>query len=195
MRPAPSPIAPARGAPGVDENRNAWDSFPKTFGTIQPYLDNAFRNLFYDLRFTDEIRAAMDEYQYSPIVIDHFENPRNRGLLSEADGMGRSGEASGEHVIFWIQVREDAIVDIRFEGQGCEAAIACASITTELAKGKHLDDASLIAQDTIVTALGGLPAEKRHAAGMAAEALSTAILDSVLRWVCKAAWPNAPQQE
>jgi nitrogen fixation NifU-like protein len=97
--------------------------------------------------------------------------------MANADGVGRAGEAGeagGESVTIWIR-------EASFACRGCPPAVAAASIVTELACGLHLDAAAEITQDTVVTALGGLPAEKRHVAGMAAEALADAIWDYVGR--------------
>jgi nitrogen fixation NifU-like protein len=121
--------------------------------------------------------------EYSDIVIDHFNHPRNAGVLAAPDGVGKAGQGDHEYVVIRIRVRDDAIAQIAQQAAGCEPAVASASMVTELAKGMHLDEASLITQDTIATALGGLPADRCHTAGLAAEALANAIMDYVLRSV------------
>lgn len=129
---------------------------------------------------------AVPEYQYNEIVTDHFENPRNAGELKCADGVGRAGEGDGgDAMTIWIRVQDDRISEIAFKCKGCPAAIACGSVTTEMALGKHLDEAAEITDDTVATALGGLPAAKRHCSNLGAEALANAIWDHVVRSVEK----------
>ncbi len=113
--------------------------------------------------------------------MDHVRRPRNTGELARLDGVGRAGHGEHEYVEISIRVREDVIVEIAQCAAGCEASLAAASVVTELAQGKHLDEAAEITQDTVVSALGGLPADKRHAAGLAAEALAEAIWDYVVK--------------
>lgn len=76
----------------------------------------------------------------------------------------------------WIKVREAHIVDIKFKCKGCPAAIATASAMTEMAKGKHVDEAAEISSEMIADAVGGLPPEKAHCSNLGAEALYEAIL-------------------
>jgi len=125
---------------------------------------------------------------YNSIVADHFENPRNVGTLRDADGIGIAGDAScGDVMTIWIRVRNERISEIAFQCQGCPAAIACGSVTTELAKGMNLDEAAQIVEETISRALGGLPPAKRRCSNLGAEALSNAIWDYVFRSVEAAA--------
>lgn len=122
--------------------------------------------------------------QYSPAVMDHFERPRNAGAMADADGVGSAGDPScGDTMTIWIRVRDDRIEAISFKCKGCPTAIACGSITTELAEGLHLDEAADIADETIADALGGLPAERRHCSNLGAEALSNAVWDWIVRQV------------
>ena len=85
----------------------------------------------------------MSSEPYSRIVLDHFEKPRNAGTLVDVDGVGTAGgQTCSDTLTISIRVRDDHISEIAFQCQGCPAAIACASMTTELAKGKHLDAAA-----------------------------------------------------
>ncbi len=122
--------------------------------------------------------------QYSPAVMDHFERPRNAGAMADADGVGSAGDPScGDTMTIWIRVRDERIEAITFKCKGCPTAIACGSITTELAAGLHLDEAADIADETIAEALGGLSPERRHCSNLGAEALSNAIWDHIVREV------------
>jgi len=110
--------------------------------------------------------------------------PAFRGRLDPADGVGSTspGECS-DTVRVYLRVREDAIREISFECDGCEATAACAAKAVDLAAGRNLDDASEIAPDTVADAMGGLAPEYRHCARLACEALSAAIMDYVVRCV------------
>ncbi len=98
---------------------------------------------------------------FSDIFMDHFQNPRNTGYLIDADGEGKAGDPEcGDHLVISIKVRNKRIEDISFLVYGCSAAIATSSITTELAKGKTLEEALNITDNDVAKALGGLPEEK-----------------------------------
>jgi nitrogen fixation NifU-like protein len=115
---------------------------------------------------------------YSDKVLDHFRNPRNVGELEDADGVGTVGNpVCGDVMTIYIKVEEDRISDIRFKTFGCGAAIATTSMTTELAKGKTLDEALKITREQVAEELGGLPPVKMHCSNLAADALHEAIND------------------
>jgi len=115
---------------------------------------------------------------YSDKVLDHFRNPRNVGELEDADGVGTVGNpVCGDVMTIYIKVEEDRISDIRFKTFGCCAAIATTSMTTELAKGKTLDEALKITREQVAEELGGLPPVKMHCSNLAADALHEAIND------------------
>jgi nitrogen fixation NifU-like protein len=113
---------------------------------------------------------------YSPIVIEHFANPRNTGVIEDADGVGEVGNpVCGDMMTFYIKVEDDRIVDIKFQTFGCVAAIAVSSIVSEMAKGKTLEEARQITRKGVAEALGGLPPNKMHCSNLGAEALALAI--------------------
>ncbi len=115
---------------------------------------------------------------YSEKVMEHFRNPRNVGVIEDADGVGTVGNpVCGDLMTMYIKVEDDRIVDIKFQTFGCGAAIATSSMATELAKGKTLEDALKITRQTVAEALGGLPAQKMHCSNLAADALRKAIVD------------------
>jgi nitrogen fixation NifU-like protein len=115
---------------------------------------------------------------YSDKVLDHFRNPRNVGELEDADGVGTVGNpVCGDVMTIYIKVEEDRISDISFKTFGCGAAIATTSMTTELAKGKTLDEALKITREQVAEELGGLPPVKMHCSNLAADALHEAIND------------------
>jgi nitrogen fixation NifU-like protein len=115
---------------------------------------------------------------YSEKVMDHYENPRNVGIVENANGTGIVGNpACGDVMKLTIRVEKDIIVDAKFKTFGCGAAIATSSMVTEMVKGKNLADALEISNKGVMEALGGLPKVKRHCSVLAEEALKAAIAD------------------
>ena len=115
---------------------------------------------------------------YSEKVLDHFKNPRNVGEIEDADGVGTVGNpVCGDMMSIYIKVKDDRIDDVKFKTFGCGAAIATTSMTTELAKGKTLDEAMEITRQDVADELGGLPPVKMHCSNLAADALHEAVKD------------------
>ena len=115
---------------------------------------------------------------YSGKVLDHFRNPRNVGEIEDADGVGTVGNpVCGDMMSVYIKVKDNSIEDIKFKTFGCGAAIATTSMTTELAKGKTLDEAMKITREQVAEELDGLPPVKMHCSNLAADALHDAIKD------------------
>ncbi|HUV34745.1 MAG TPA: Fe-S cluster assembly scaffold protein NifU [Candidatus Desulfaltia sp.] len=113
---------------------------------------------------------------YSEKVLDHFKKPRNVGELKDADGEGTVGNpVCGDMMTMYIKVKDDRIDDVKFKTFGCGAAIATSSMTTELAKGKTLNEAMKITRQSVADALDGLPPVKMHCSNLAADALHEAI--------------------
>ena len=118
---------------------------------------------------------------YTEKVLDHFKNPRNQGVIKNADAVGQEGNPTcGDVMKIYLKIEknkksEDFIKDIKFETLGCAAAIAVSSALTEVAKGKTLDEAMKITKDKVVKELGGLPAPKIHCSMLGVEALQSAI--------------------
>ncbi|OGP53901.1 MAG: iron-sulfur cluster assembly scaffold protein [Deltaproteobacteria bacterium RBG_13_52_11] len=115
---------------------------------------------------------------YSEKVIEHFKNPRNAGVIDDADGIGEIGDKNcGDLLRVFIKVAQDVVTDVKYQIRGCGAAIACASAMTELAIGKHIEDAMMLSEDDIVEALDGLPEIKLHCSNLGAAGLRKAIMD------------------
>ncbi len=115
---------------------------------------------------------------YSEKVLDHFRSPRNVGEIEDADGVGTVGNpVCGDMMSIYIKVKDNSIEDIKFKTFGCGAAIATTSMTTELAKGKTLDEAMKITRGQVAEELDGLPPVKMHCSNLAADALHEAIKD------------------
>ncbi|MBN1937203.1 MAG: Fe-S cluster assembly scaffold protein NifU [Anaerolineae bacterium] len=125
--------------------------------------------------------------KYSDKVIEHFTNPRNVGVIENADGVGKVGNpVCGDMMEMSIKIENDVITDIKFRTFGCGAAIATSSIATELIMGRTIDEALELTNQAIAEALGGLPPIKMHCSVLAADALKSALADYYRRkgdWV------------
>jgi len=115
---------------------------------------------------------------YSEKVMDHFRNPRNVGVIEDADGVGEVGNAKcGDIMKIYLKIENDIIVDVKFETFGCGSAIASSSMATELIKGKPVSEALTLTNKAVAEALDGLPAYKMHCSVLAEEAIKKALQD------------------
>ena len=113
---------------------------------------------------------------YSDKVMEHFANPRNVGVLADADGVGQVGNpVCGDMMTFYIKVKDDRLDDVKFQTFGCGAAIAVSSMVSEMAKGRTLDEGMAITNELVAQELGGLPKNKMHCSNLGADALHEAI--------------------
>lgn len=114
----------------------------------------------------------------TPQVTEHYENPRNIGTITDADGTGSVGSpADGEMIKLTLKISNDVIVAAKFRAFGCPTAIASASILTELITGTQVPQALKITAVQLSDALGGLPLDKQRYANTAEEVLKMAIAD------------------
>lgn len=115
---------------------------------------------------------------YTEKVMDHFSNPRNVGEIANPSGVGEVGNAKcGDIMKIYLQIENDVIVDVKFKTFGCGSAIASSSMSTELIKGKTVDEALELTNREVVNALGGLPPVKMHCSVLAEQAIKAAIQD------------------
>ena len=115
---------------------------------------------------------------YSEKVMDHFRNPRNVGVLEDANGIGEVGNAKcGDIMKMYLKIEDDIIQDVKFETFGCGSAIASSSMATEMIKGKPLSEALQLSNKAVAEALEGLPAHKLHCSVFAEEAIKAAVKD------------------
>ncbi len=115
---------------------------------------------------------------YSEKVMDHFRNPRNTGVIENADGIGEVGNAKcGDIMKIYLKIEDDIIEDARFETFGCASAIASSSMATEQIKGRPVSEALTLTNQAVVEALDGLPAHKVHCSVLAKEAIEKALQD------------------
>jgi nitrogen fixation protein NifU and related proteins len=115
---------------------------------------------------------------YSDIVMDHFKNPRNVGVIENPDGVGEVGNAKcGDIMKIYLKIDNDIITDVKFETFGCASAIASSSMATEMINGKPVSQALQLSNKAVVQALDGLPAHKLHCSVLAEEAIQSAVRD------------------
>lgn len=110
-------------------------------------------------------------------MLDHFENPRNAGEVVAADAIAEiENPVCGDVLRLTLKVSSGRIAEIRFKAKGCVPSMACGSALTELVAGKTLDEARRLGRDPLITAVGGMPQASTHAAQLALDALSAALL-------------------
>jgi nitrogen fixation NifU-like protein len=116
---------------------------------------------------------------YSAAVLDHFQHPRNAGLVANADASAQiENPACGDVLRLTLRIAAGRIAEIRFLAQGCVPALACASVLTELVRGKTVAEAIQLRREELVRALGGLPKASVHASYLAMDALAEALKTS-----------------
>lgn len=115
---------------------------------------------------------------YSETVMDHFRNPRNVGVMEDADGVGEVGNVQcGDIMKIYLKIKEGIISDVKFETFGCGSAIASSSMATEMIKGRPVAEAMALTNRAVAEALDGLPAHKLHCSVLAEEAIKKALQD------------------
>ena len=115
---------------------------------------------------------------YTDLVIDHFSNPRNVGVLDDPDGYGKVESPScGDLMEIYIKVNDGVVSDVKFRTFGCAAAIASSSMASEMVIGKPLAYVRELTDEKVAAELGGLPDAKMHCSVLAASALNAALED------------------
>ena len=120
--------------------------------------------------------------RYSPILLDHFLNPRNAGLMRQPDGVGVDEYAGcGDLARFFLRVRDGRVSEVRFQTYGCGPTIAAASAASERVTGRAVEELVNIKAQEVEDAVDGLPDDRKHAADVVAGALRAAALDALQR--------------
>ena len=115
---------------------------------------------------------------YSEKVMEHFRNPRNVGVIEDANGIGEVGNAKcGDIVKMYLKIEDGIVKDVKFETFGCGSAIASSSMATELIKGKPISEVKELTNKAVAEALDGLPDYKMHCSVLAEEAIQSALED------------------
>lgn len=115
---------------------------------------------------------------YSPLVINHFENPRNAGEMPNPDGEATTANpVCGDRMRVMLRVAEGRVREVRWQTRGCPPAIATSSFASEMVRGWTLDEVEALTREAIAGAIGGLPGDKVHCSVLAADALRAAVAD------------------
>ena len=115
---------------------------------------------------------------YSEKVMDHFRNPRNVGVIEDANAIGEVGNAKcGDIMKMYLKIEDGIVEDVKFETFGCGSAIASSSMATELIKGQPVSEAMKLTNKAVAEALDGLPDYKMHCSVLAEEAIQSALED------------------
>ena len=116
--------------------------------------------------------------EYSTTVLDHFQHPRNLGDLDAPDAVAEvENPACGDRTRLSIRLTDGRIADARFRTEGCPAAIAASSMTTQMIVGKTLDEAAALRDVDVANALGGLPRNKLHCSVLAEDVIRALVDD------------------
>lgn len=123
------------------------------------------------------------KFDYSAVVREHARHPRNMGVIKNPDAAGIAGGPCGDETEFFIKIGKrkegnkelEYIKDIKFETMGCAAAVATASMVTEIIKGRHLDEALKLSREDLLAELGGMPLVKLHCVDLTVNAVKTTI--------------------
>jgi nitrogen fixation NifU-like protein len=115
---------------------------------------------------------------YAPLVMEHFEHPRNAGVLESPDGEATTANpVCGDRMRVMIRVREGRVAEVRWQTRGCPPAIATSSYASELVGGWTLPEVEALTRERLAEGLGGLPKDKVHCSVLAADALRAAVAD------------------
>jgi nitrogen fixation protein NifU and related proteins len=114
---------------------------------------------------------------YSPLLLDHFQNPRNAGDVADPDASVQiENPACGDILKLSVRVADGRLEEIRFRAKGCVPAMACGSLLTELVQGRTVDEARKLRREELVEAIGGLPEASSHASHLAIDALRALLM-------------------
>ncbi len=127
-------------------------------------------------------RELLPPHRLSKRFIDHGNSPRNFGRLAVANGTARGVGTCGDSIEIFLKVNDQRIKEIKHVPNGCVYTVACASATTELVRGRRLEEALKITPEDVARALGGLPEDHRHCAALAVNTLGEAIDDYYQRF-------------
>ncbi len=117
--------------------------------------------------------------RFTDTLMEHFLEPRNRGILESPDGTGVSGvPGQGPFLVIQLACADGVIRQARFNSHSCGVTVATGSVLTELVLNRRLTDAMLIAASDIERELGGVPIDKRHVTEAAITTLRQAIAEA-----------------
>ena len=113
---------------------------------------------------------------YSPILIDHFERPRNAGAMADANAEGYVvNPVCGDSMRLFLRIEAGRVARASFLTSGCPASIATSSAATELLAGLSVEEAEALPRERFAEAVGGLPPSKVHCSVLATQAIRIAV--------------------
>ncbi len=116
--------------------------------------------------------------KYSDTVHEHFDNPRNIGVIEHPDGVAEvSNPACGDIMHLTLRIVDARITEAKFKTMGCPAAIAAGSVTTELLIGRGVGESTPLTRAEVNESLGGLSPQKVHTSVLAEDAVKAAVRD------------------
>ena len=127
----------------------------------------------------EELMLREQRRNYSAKTIDHAMNPRNLGVMENADVYAIITGPCGDTMEIWLKIDGSTILRSSFMTDGCGTSIASGSMVTELATGKDIREAMAISQQDVLNALDGLPEESRHCALLASNTLKAALREYI----------------
>ena len=127
----------------------------------------------------EELMLREQRRNYSAKTIDHAMNPRNLGVMENADVYATITGPCGDTMEIWLKIDGSTILSSSFMTDGCGTSIASGSMVTELATGKDIREAMAISQQDVLDALDGLPEESRHCALLASNTLKAALREYI----------------
>lgn len=127
----------------------------------------------------EELMLGEQRRNYSAKTIDHAMNPRNLGVMENADVYATITGSCGDTMEIWLKIDGSTILSSSFMTDGCGTSIASGSMVTELVIGKDIREAMAISQQDVLDALDGLPEESRHCALLASNTLKAALREYI----------------
>ncbi len=131
-------------------------------------------------RFVEELSAQISEEMktaYGDGAFHRWVKPLHMGSMEDPDAQGCSASVCGDLMNIFLRVQAGCVTEAKFRTNGCGTSVVCGSFAAELAVGKTIDALLGIKGKTILDRMGGLPAQERHCADLAAEALQRACMD------------------
>ncbi len=126
-------------------------------------------------KYQELVKEQMRKSYAEPFIV-HSMEPKNIGDMEKADAYVAVLGSCGDSMELWLKVADGKITNATFLTDGCGATIACGSMMTELIKNKTLGEAMTVNAKTLIEALGGLPEDHVHCAGLASLTLKKAVL-------------------
>lgn len=126
------------------------------------------------------MRVSIMSDRFSATLMEHFLQPRNRGRLEDASGIGVSGTpGAGPFFLIRVLISDNRVADARFDSHNCGVTVACGSVLTSLVKGLSVDEARELTPEVLEAALDGVPVDKKHVPILAINTLLQAIVEAV----------------